>query len=205
MRRSYASVQSTMEIEVVCIETGKIPNVDRVESGGRPVCPDGQVSSWRLVQPPATTKCRAARDTAQANQDPAILCPTPIEYIYPTHELVDIEAISAGIFAVVRLGICDRSMLSRLDSRSRAVLNGFARRLCLAVWLALLCCYIQQWSYQHALGLLQLMCTAAAFGAMVLALWKHEHLKSQMLTFWDERMVLNALSLPTHGLVRHKP
>jgi hypothetical protein len=96
-------------------------------------------------------------------------------------------------------------MLSRLDSRSRAVLNGFARRLCLAVWLALLCCYIQQWSYQRALGLLQLMCTAAAFGAMVLALWKHEHLKSQMLTFWDERMVLNALSLPTHGLVRHKP
>lgn len=106
---------------------------------------------------------------------------------------------------VARLRICDWSMLSRLDSRSRSVLDAFARRLCLAVWLALLSCYIQRWSYQHALGLFQLMCTAAAFGAMVLALWKHEHLKSRTLTFWDEGMAFNALSLLAHGLARHLP
>jgi hypothetical protein len=96
-------------------------------------------------------------------------------------------------------------MLSRLDSRSRAVLNGFTRRLCLAVWLPLLSCYIQRWSYQNALGLFQLICTAAAIGAMGLALWKHEHLRSRTLTFWDEGLAFNALSLLTHGLVRHMP
>jgi hypothetical protein len=113
--------------------------------------------------------------------------------------------MTGDISPATRLRICDGSMLSRLDPRSRAVLDGFARRLCLAVWLALLSCYIQRWPYQHALGLFQLMCTTAAFGAMALALWKHEHLRSRTLTFWDEGMAFNALSLLTHSFARHMP
>jgi hypothetical protein len=140
-----------------------------------------------------------------SKRGPANPCPIPIEFICPTREFVRAEAITGDISALARLRICDWSMLSRLDSRSRAVLDGFARRLCLAVWLALLSCYIQRWPYQHTLGLFQLMCTAAAFGAMALALWKHEHLKSRTLTFWDEGMAFNALSLLTHGLARLMP
>ena len=86
--------------------------------------------------------------------------------------MVDVEAVAGELSAVSRSRTCDWNMLSRLDSRSRSVLDGFARRLCLAVWLALLSCYIQRWSYQHALALFQLMCTGAAFGAMALAIWR---------------------------------
>lgn len=131
-----------------------------------------RASSWTSKQPPAT--CGADRRVTWASKDPANPCPILIEFICPTHEAVDAEAITGDVSALARQRICDWSMLSRLDSHSRAVLNGFARRLCLAVWLVLLCCYMQRWSYQHALGLFQLMCTAAAFGSMVLALWKHE-------------------------------
>jgi hypothetical protein len=165
----------------------------------------GRASSWTSEKPPATAICRADRRTTRASEGPANPCPIPIEFICPTREFVHAEAITGDISALARLRICDWSMLSRLDSRSRAVLDGFARRLCLAVWLALLACYIQRWPYQDALGLFQLMCTAAAFGAMALALWKHEHLRSRTLTLWDEGMAFNALSLLTHGLARHMP
>jgi hypothetical protein len=169
------------------------------------VCCCGRASSWTSEKPPATAICRTSRSATQASADPANSCSILIEFICPTHEFADVETITGNVSALARLRICDWSMLSRLDSHSRAVLDGFARRLCLAVWLVLLSCYIQQWPYQHALGLFRILCAAAAFGAMVLALWKNENLKSRTLTLWDEGMAFNALSLLAHGLARLMP
>jgi hypothetical protein len=92
------------------------------------------------------------------------------------------------------------SMFSRLDSRSRAILNGFARRLCLAVGMVLMFSVIQRWPYQYALGLFQLMCMAAAACAMGLALLRRETVKAPTLTLWDEGLAFNALSLLMHVL-----
>ncbi len=204
MKQTREAVWSTMMDRNNGFLAGKLLKAVPGERRGR-FCSCGRASSWTSEKPPATAICRADRRATRASEDPANPCPIPIEFICPTREFVHAEAITGDISALARLRICDWSMLSRLDSRSRAVLDGFARRLCLAVWLALLSCYIQRWPYQDALGLFQLMCTAAAFGAMALALWKHEHLKSRTLTFWDEGMAFNALSLLTHGLARLMP
>jgi hypothetical protein len=93
-------------------------------------------------------------------------------------------------------------MSPRLDPRSRAIIWGFTRRLCLTAWLAMIACVVRHWPYQSVLGLFQVMCTMAAIFAMVLALWCRDTWRARTLTFWDEGMAFNALSLLTHGLAR---